>query len=351
MIKFFLITLAVIVLLIVAFIYLPSFFTGYYTGPVSAHFDGKKFHNPGEEAASKSTFASLINIIKWRFDRNRPVWPEQVVNLPHAEITTSAPLNTIKITFIGHATTLIQTPELNILTDPIFSERASPVSWYGPKRVRQPGIKMDELPPINVVLISHNHYDHMDITSLKKLEERFHPTFLVPLGDKQFLLNRGMTNVIEMDWWQQYQAKQIVITFLPAKHWSARWLSDRNRTFWGSYGIENAGKKIYFAGDTGYSLHFKLIHEKWGQPDLAILPIGAYVPRWMMSQNHINPQEAVKASIDLQAKQSLAIHFGTFQLGDEGFNQPIADLKKAMEELSNEQNQFLVLPEGRNILI
>lgn len=318
-----------------------------YYGPISDHFDGKKFFNPGHPSRK-----SNLTMLRWWWYRNQAKWPLHVENKPHPKITTTIPSDKVKITFINHATVLIQTNQFNLLADPIWSERASPFSWIGPKRVRDPGIPFHELPPIDVVLISHNHYDHLDISTLQKLQAHFHPIFLVPLGNKNLLIKNGMTRVIEMDWWQQHKFKNdITITFLPTLHWSARWLNDRYNTLWGSYGIDIGKIKIYFAGDTAYSDNFKIIQQRWGKPDLALLPIGGYLPEWVMQQSHLNPYEAVKAHLDLGAKQSIAIHYGTFQLSDEAFDQPNIDLKKALKLNSLSDKQFLLLPEGENIIL
>jgi L-ascorbate metabolism protein UlaG (beta-lactamase superfamily) len=243
---------------------------------------------------------------------------------------------------------LLQTQQLNILTDPVWSQRVSPFLSLGPKRVREPGILFSTLPPIHVVLISHNHYDHMDIQTLIKLNKKFHPVFLVPLGNKLFLNNYGIQNVIELDWWQHYAINNAKITFLPTKHWSSRWLNDKFRTLWGSFGIEVANQKIYFAGDTGYGHHFIDIKNKWGKPTIAFLPIGSYQPEWFMRDNHLTPEEAVKSHIDLGAQTSIAIHFNTFQLSDEAIDQPVHDLQQALKAHQLIDQEFIILKEGES---
>jgi L-ascorbate metabolism protein UlaG (beta-lactamase superfamily) len=337
-----------IFLIFLALLITPAFYTSKYSGPISDHFDGKKFFNPGYPS-KKSTFAML----RWWWERrNRAPWPEHVENKPHPEVITTIPADEIKVTYVNHSTVLIQTNNFNLLTDPTWDERASPFTWIGPKRVRDPGISFNELPPIDVVVISHNHYDHLNILTLQNLEKKFHPIFLVPLGNKNLLNRNGIANVIEMDWWQQYKFNNdINITFLPARHWSARWLNDRNNTLWGSYGIDINKIKIFFAGDTAYSNNFKTIQKKWGKPDLAFLPIGAYLPEWVMKQSHLNPYEAVKAHLDLETRRSIAIHYGTFQLSDEAFDQPNIDLKKALKLNSLSDEQFMLLPEGQSFVL
>jgi L-ascorbate metabolism protein UlaG (beta-lactamase superfamily) len=316
--------------------------TSSYKGAISDHFNGKEFFNL-DKTYKKKSFADLL---KWWFSRDRQQWPLVIKNTPHAVITPVDQSNIVRVTFVNHSTVLLQTKTLNFLTDPVWSLRTSPFSFIGPKRVRAPGILFADLPKIDVVMVSHNHYDHLDMQTLVKLNEKFHPIFLVPLGNKALLNNQGIQHVIEMDWWQQYKIKNATITFLPTKHWSARWLNDKNQTLWGSYGIAVEDKKIYFAGDSGYDEHFIEIKTKWGEPDLAFLPIGSYQPEWFMRDNHLNPEEAVKAHVDLQAKQSIAIHFNTFQLSDEAMDQPVKDLKTALIKRKIKKDEFVVLKEG-----
>lgn len=317
-----------------------------YQGPLSDHFNGNIFFNH-EPSPPKS----FLDVLHWQLTRDKKPWPTSVANAPPSPVSQVTKPDEVKITFINHSTVLIQTQQCSLLTDPIWSERPSPFSWAGPKRVRKPGIAFSALSQIDIVVISHNHYDHLDLPTLIKLDKKFHPTFIVPLGNKSLLANAGIKNIIEMDWWQHHTIKDAHITFLPAKHWSARWLTDRNRTLWGSYGIEIAGKKIYFAGDSGYGSHFKIIREKWYQPDIALLPIGAYLPSWFMRNNHLNPEEAVRAHLDLQSSQSIAIHFGTFQLGDDGLNQPVEDLAAARTKHSVTAKHFVALREGEALFL
>lgn len=317
--------------------------TGWYKGPVSDHFNGKLFFNPGVE--NKKSFS---DILRWWFTVEKHKWPERANNLPHEAVVQNIPETAIRVTFVNHSTVLIQTHDVNFLFDPIWSYRASPFTWIGPARVRNPGITFEELPRIDVVLISHNHYDHLNIPTLLKLKEKFDPLFIVPLGNKYLLNQFGISNVIEMDWWQQYKMKSCTVTFLPSQHWSARWLHDRFRTLWGGYGIEIYNKKIYFAGDAGYSDHFNQIRMKWGVPDIVFLPIGSYLPRWFMKDNHLNPEESVKAHIDLQSKNTIGIHFGTFQLSEESINQPLIDLNAALHKYQVSAQNFYVLKEGES---
>lgn len=337
-----LIFLSIIIIAIVVFIVIMQSRTpDIYQGPVSDHFDGKIFHNL-EPHKTKS----FLDILRWQFSKDRVKWPEHVDNVPHPPLSPARGLQ-IKLTFVNHSTFLIQTEHLNILTDPTWSERASPFSFAGPKRVRNPGIDFKELPPIHLVLVSHNHYDHMDISTLKKLNDTFHPVFLVPLGNKKFLERYHIENVIEMDWWQQHKINNAIITFLPTKHWSSRWTNDKMRTLWGGFGIEINHHKIYFAGDTGFSQKtFSETLSRWGQADIALLPIGSYRPRWFMQDSHMNPKEAVEAHLLLKAKHSIPIHFGTFQLSDEGIDEPVKELNEALVELNVSPKDFAVMKEG-----
>ena len=341
MLKGILVIIAALFILIIVVAFIIQYTqTSFYNGPSSNHFDGKKFYNLAPYKTK-----DVLDILQWRIHNHKQQWPNHVKNTAHPDLSV---VNNaaIKVTFVNHATVLIQTKNLTILTDPVWSERVSPVSWLGPKRVHDPGIAFNELPKVDVVIISHNHYDHLDLATLKKLETAFHPLFLVPLGDQALLQRNGITHVMQLDWWQVYQTDKFKITFLPTQHWSARWLNDKCATLWGSYGIEIDNRKIYFAGDTGYSKNFALIKQQWGQPDLAFLPIGSYLPEWFMQQNHMNPSEAIRAHQDLSAKKSVAIHFGTFQLSDEGINQPVEDLRKAISQESSLASDFLILQVG-----
>lgn len=311
--------------------------TGYYRGPVSDHFDGRKFYYPGEQTKPRNFFHDLYNL--WAAVFQAP-WRK-----PHWIKPYSFPLdraNSLKISYINHSTVLIQTRKINVLLDPIYSYRASPFPWIGPARAQQPAIKFNDLPKIDVVLISHNHYDHMDLSTIKRLERAFHPLFIVPLGNKVFLKRFGLKKVIELDWWDELAVHNARITLLPAYHSSQRWLYDYNYTLWGSFGLQIEGKKIYFAGDTGYSNHFKMIRQRWGRPDLALIPIGGYKPRSLLREDHIDPMEAVKSHLDLQSHASMGIHWGTFQLSAEALDQPAKDLILARQRFHIPQSQFFL---------
>ncbi len=255
----------------------------------------------------------------------------------------SAPAPTV--TWIGHATALVQAGGLQVLTDPVFGERASPVSWAGPKRKTPPGVAMDDLPPIDVVVISHSHYDHLDKGSLVRLHQRSQrlgqaTAFLVPLGLKDLLAGWGIAGVRELDWWQSARVGGTDFFLTPVQHWSARGFFDHNQTLWGGWAVFGPDLHWYFAGDTGYSPDFARTREHFadrqsadlgGGFDLALIPVGAYEPRWFMQHQHVNPLEAVRIHQDLGARRSLGVHWGTFELTDEPLDQPPRDLQAARD--------------------
>lgn len=315
--------------------------TGFYQGPPSDHFNGKKFFYPGEENQKPGVTSSLYNLLVSVLQHP---WPKKLPEIHYPELPNGC--QDIKVTFINHSSVLIQTSHTNFLINPIYSKRVSPFSFIGPARHRQPGINKCDLPRIDAVLISHNHYDHMDVSYLKELNQSQHPLFIVPLGDKIILNHAGIDSVIELDWWSTIPVKNAEVTFLPAHHSSQRWLHDYNKTLWGSYGIQVEGKKIYFAGDTGYADHFHKIRECWGRPDFAFLPIGAYEPRTLLACDHLDPKEAVKTHIELGSRASLGIHWGTFQLSSEKMDQPPLDLALAREQAHIAEEEFFVIREG-----
>ncbi|HPI39755.1 MAG TPA: MBL fold metallo-hydrolase [Pseudobdellovibrionaceae bacterium] len=306
---------------------------------LSDHFDGKKYFNPNRPHP-----IGFTDFLKWQMTRQKASWPDfindvvQIQSIPKSE-------NRINIIFVNHATVLIQIGELNILTDPIWSDRASPFSFLGPKRVRKPGIEIEKLPPIHVILISHNHYDHLDLPTLQILSQKFNPLILVPLGNQSWLKGEGIISN-ELDWGQSQIVGEYKITFEKAYHWSARGMFDRFESLWGSFVVEGKGKKIYFAGDTGYGDHFKELAKKYSFFDLSLIPIGAYEPRWFMKGHHLNPEDAILAHQDLNSKRSLGIHYGTFQLADEGVNQPLEDLKMAREKYKIKEEDFVAAKNG-----
>ncbi|HYX38564.1 MAG TPA: MBL fold metallo-hydrolase [Oligoflexus sp.] len=302
--------------------------TDSYQGPPSDHFDGERFFQPGVEEHK-----GFLAVLRWRIFGDRTDWPDAVANVEQPALPESVQEGEVFVTFINHATLLIQLPGLNILTDPVWSDRVSPVSWAGPKRVRPPGLAFEKLPPIHAVLVSHNHYDHLDVPTLQRLSREHKATIIVPLGDKVWLEKEGIDRLQQVDWGhKQPLGAGVDMIFTPSQHWSARGLFDRNRSLWGSYLLQWAGKQIYFGGDTGYGPHFKAIQQAHGRIWLAMLPIGAYEPRWFMKQAHMNPEEAVQAHLDLQATRSLGIHYGSWQLTDEGIDEPVRALDAALHQ-------------------
>ncbi|MCB9084162.1 MAG: MBL fold metallo-hydrolase [Bdellovibrionaceae bacterium] len=304
---------------------------------MTAHYNGENFHNPWLK--NRKSFGDFL---KWQWQRERASWPEWLNALPGPPPLPVVGKGDVRFTAINHATVLIQTDEMNILTDPIWSDRCSPWSWLGPKRVRPPGITFEDLPQIHMVVLSHNHYDHMDLPTLKRLNDRFHPLFLVGLGNSKTLTNFGIDRVVELDWWQSYDTAQSKIHFVPAQHFSSRSLWDQNRSLWGGFVIEASMGEIYFAGDTGYGPHFAEIASRFTNIQISFLPIGAYEPRWFMQAMHVNPEEAIQAHLDLKSQLSVGIHFGTFQLTDEGIDAPVKELKRALEKPGREGVKFLV---------
>ncbi|MDB6125818.1 MAG: hypothetical protein JWQ71_4811 [Pedosphaera sp.] len=311
------------------------------------HFDGRKFFNP-----RVSGNKGLGELLRWMTSGQRKKWPVHVENKFQPHLPTTLDTNEAAITFINHSSFLIQFPGLNVLTDPVFSKRASPVSWAGPKRVRAPGIPFSSLPPIQLVLVSHNHYDHMDVRTLRKLVKQFNPLFITPVGNGHILHRNGIRNVIELDWWQSHSLDgDTTITATPAQHFSSRTPFDRNRALWSGFLLQRNKIKIYFAGDSGYEQHFKEVKEKVGIIDVAFLPIGAYEPRWFMKDIHLNPQEAVQAYLDLGTPQGIGMHFGTFHLTDEGIDEPQQALAEALRVNGIDTHHFRTLEFGETFIL
>lgn len=313
-----------------------------YRGPITNHFNGRKFLNL--EPPERKGF---IDFLRWQLTSRRGHWNKWVDSqfgpVPQPRVNGKG----LRVTFVNHATVLIQTDGLNILTDPIWSERASPVSWAGPKRHRPPGLRFEDLPPIDVVVISHNHYDHLEIKTLVRLNAEHRPRFVSGLGNRALLNAHGILDVIELDWWATAKvSEELSVTCVPAKHFSGRGLSDGDATLWCGYAVQGSGGNIYFAGDTGMGSHFVEIKNRFGPLRLALLPIGAYLPGWFMCPVHISPGEAIEVHHILQARVSMAIHFGTFALGDDGEFEPVLDLREALGDKPHSDSQFWVLEQG-----
>ena len=315
-----------------------------YRGEVSDHFDGKVFLNEGGIRAK-----GLSDVLKWVRSRKREPWQESQ-GLKAGMPPKTAVSEGIRITFINHSTFLIQTAGYNILTDPIWSQRTSPVQFAGPSRMRPPGIKFEDLPSIDYVLISHNHYDHLDVATMKRLIKAYDPIVISPLGVGGFIEKIGTKKVHDLDWWQNYSIeKDLSISCVQAQHFSGRGMFDRDATLWCGYIIHSGQDNIYFAGDTGYGEFFERIQEQYGAMRVSLIPIGAYLPRWFMSPIHISPKEAVQVHLDVRSELSIAMHFGTFPLADDGKQRPIIDLESALREYDLGQEAFIVPVEGRPI--
>jgi N-acyl-phosphatidylethanolamine-hydrolysing phospholipase D len=348
-----------------------------YFDPAKPHHTPQGFQNHDLNAAPKS----LSDLLRWQYESlqaglppaPRTATPTMKADLAFIHANTNAnaspalqttALKVAKtgmqpaITWIGHATMLVQAGGLNVLTDPIFSERAFPVQIAGPKRAQPPGLAVDELPPIDVVLISHNHYDHLDRNSVIALSNRARAAtlFIVPLGIKPWMENLGITNVRELDWWDKTVVNGVEFYLTPVQHWSARGMTDRRQTLWGGWAVFAPDLHWYFSGDTGYSQDFADTRAKFadrhtaalgGGFDIALLPIGAYEPRWFMKDQHINPTEAVQIHKDLGAKRSVGVHWGTFALTDEPLDQAPQDLAAARAAQGLQEDDFFVMAVGQ----
>lgn len=320
----------------------------YYSGPITDHFDGTRFFVPGRPQVT-----SVANVLKWQFgDDPKAVWPNTIIS-PHVDepqprIGTAG----IRSTLIGHASFLIQVAGLNILVDPVYSERASPVSFAGPKRFNAPGIAFDKLPPIDVVLVSHGHYDHLDVATLGRLHQTFKPRFICPLANDAVMASSigGRDNANALDWGQSVELGQgVKVHTVPSYHWSARGVLDRRKTLWCSFVITTPSGTIYHIADTGYGdgTFSKDVRKTFGQIDIAHIPIGAYEPRWFMQSQHVNPAEAVQIFQDCGATQAIGHHWGTFQLTNEAHDQPPKDLSAALTQAQIPADRFLAFQPGQ----
>jgi L-ascorbate metabolism protein UlaG (beta-lactamase superfamily) len=288
---------------------------------------------------------TVAELRRWRRERQKSPWPKHVADPPYPPPGRAA-ADELAVTFIGHSTFLVQIGGLALLTDPIWSDRCSPVSFAGPKRARKPGQSLDVLPPIDLLLVSHNHYDHMDLPTLRQLRRRWNPSTVTGLGNARHLAKAGIKDAIELDWWHAVDVAGARVTYVPAQHFSARTPYDRNRSLWGGFVVQAGGASVYFAGDSGYCPHFQEIGARFPALDLALLPIGAYEPRWFMRQQHVDPEEAVRAHRDLAPKRAIGMHFGTFQLTDEPIDAPVHALAKARHAAGLSVADFDVLGFG-----
>ena len=331
------------------------------SNPAKPHHTPDGFKNNYVASATKTPG----DFFRWQYQRlvdglpKPPQTPTPIVapELAFVQANAKAAAMQPAITWVGHATMLVQANGLNVLTDPILSERASPVQSFGPKRAQPPGLSLDQLPPIDVVLISHNHYDHLDKNTALALSNRAQAAtlFIVPLGVKRWFDDLGIGNVKELDWWDKLMVKGVEFNFTPVQHWSARGLGDRSQTLWGGWAVFGEQTHWYFSGDTGYSQDFvdtqrrfadRQTPAKGGGFDLALIAVGAYEPRWFMKEQHVNPAEAVQIHQDLKAKRSVGVHWGTFNLTDEPLDQPPKDLATALRERGLAPDVFTVMAIG-----
>lgn len=313
-----------------------------YSGESSDHFDGSTFKN--RKGYDNKGFLELI---KWVTNRKPGEWTEKTENVisygskPSDRVSDSSHV----ITYVNHSTFLIQTDGLNIITDPVYSKRVSPFTFAGPKRMRPPGIQFKDLPKIDFVLLSHNHYDHLDITTLKRIQETSDPVFITPLGVDLYLNKKGIYKTVSLDWWQAHSVNDSVsISAVEAQHFSSRGMFDRDKTLWVGFVIEAPSGNVYFAGDTGYNNFFEKIGRDYAPIKTALIPIGAYIPRWFMSPVHVDPEQALQIHRDINAELSIGMHYGTFPLADDGEMDPINDFEK----VHNDEN-FVLMKEGDSL--
>jgi L-ascorbate metabolism protein UlaG (beta-lactamase superfamily) len=312
------------------------------TTPLSDHFNGKTFFNPGGAGVR-----GLRDVIKWKMTSKAVPWPAHVA--VHPRPLPPAPRGDgVCATWVGHATFLLRTSSCTVLTDPMFSDVAGPLPWLGSRRAAPPGLGLAAVPKVDLILLSHDHYDHCDLPSLRRLAKRDDPVVAAPLGHRSLLEGAGIRRVVELDWWQANASLPGVdVTLVPARHWTRRGPFGTNKRLWGGFMVRMGGRLVYFAGDSGFDEPlFTEIGRRCGAPDVALIPIGAYEPRWFMKDAHMNPAEAVRVHREVGARRSLAMHWGTFQLTDEGRDQPLRDLEAARSA----SDDFMALEIGESTL-
>ncbi len=322
-----------------------SFSGSTHNGEEEYNFNGEKFVNqtPDQDRG-------FLDLIKWGLTKEPGFWRDWIDMEQGPPPPERVAKGKLRVTFINHSTLLVQLDSLNILTDPMYSDRASPLSFFGgPVRHRPVGIKFGNLPPIDVVVLSHNHYDHMDMPTLERLEKEHDPIILVGLGNKEFLKENGLTDVYDMDWWDEHIVKELKITFVPARHFSGRGLCDQNKSLWGGFVFESSEGPVYFAGDTGWGKQFQQIKARFGPIRFSMIPLGAYLPRWFMREIHVNPSEAVRAHRLLESQLSIGIHYGTFQQAEDGEDLPVWHLKRALKRQGVSPLEFRPLANGKHI--
>ncbi|MFO0669089.1 MAG: MBL fold metallo-hydrolase [Polyangiaceae bacterium] len=317
------------------------------SGPPTDHFADGSFRN-----LARFDPPGITDLLEWAVTGDAVTWPEWV-EIPDARPPPARVTQGLRVTFVNHATVLVQMSGVNVLTDPVWSERVGPAFWIGPRRHKDPGIRFEDLPPIDAIVISHNHYDHLDGPTIARVVERDMPVVLAGLGTEKLLaeLGIGQARALDLDWWQSRRVKDVTVTFTPAQHWSTRTFTDRFATLWGSFFVSDGKHSVYFAGDTGMGPHFSMIRERLGPPTVALLPIGAYRPRWFMRPQHIDPIEAVAAHRALGAARSVGIHWGTFDLADEGMDEPAEDLARASAAAGLAPGAFITLENGGSAFV
>lgn len=342
-----------------------------YYDPAKPHHRPDGFQNTHNEFTPKT----LAEVLRWRWDASRqglPRPPQTPIPRVAADLAflrsnaTAGARMQPAVTWIGHATVMAQLAGLTLLTDPIFSMRASPSTLIGPKRHQPPGVALPELPRVDLVLVSHNHYDHLDGASVDSLNRQpgGPPLFVVPLGLKPWLAARGIRHAVELDWWQGHRiaapAGEVEVMLVPAQHWSARGINDRMSTLWGGFAVFAGHCHLFYAGDTGYSRDFNDMRAHFAERqspaqgggfDMALLPIGSYEPRWFMASQHVNVDEALKIHVDLGAKRSLGVHWGTFELTDEPLDEPPRVLAQERQARGLADDEFVTIAIGETRLV
>ena len=338
-----------IVLILIALFILLVIIVGYalsakgYDGSKSNHFDGKKFLNKTGIPAN-----GLKDVLKYVITRKPESWTRNYETYVRDIPLPSPDRNEVSVTFVNHSTFIIQYKKMTVVTDPVWSDRCSPVQFAGPARFRPPGVKFEDLPKVDVVVISHNHYDHLDKSTILDLIEKHDPIFVVPLGLDHLIKKWGATKIHSFDWWDKQKINSLNIQSVPANHFTSRGTFDRDQTLWCGYILNMNGHKIYFAGDTGYGDVFKEIGNRIGAIDVSLIPIGAYLPRWFMSPIHVSPKESVLIHKDVNSKHSIGMHFGTFALADDGPDRPIKDLTMEKKAQGIDDKDFIVPDEGHS---